>query len=117
MQSIMNCRILICFRKLSLAAIKELKDMGYVAVHWNHNPEDWIHSGDRDKHVLKYVKSSIPKAGMAASGPIILQHDFAPATIRHQKSIIKSLKKKGYTLVPMDKCLGFEAYQSISVDC
>lgn len=91
--------------------------MGYVAVHWSHNPEDWIHSDGRDKHVLEYVKSSIPKAGKANSGPIILQHDFAPATVEHLKDIIKRLKRQGYTLVSMDVCLGLEAYQDRSMDC
>lgn len=62
--------------------------------------------------MLDYVRSSIPKASRATLGPIILQHDFAPATVEYQRRIIKSLQAKGYSLVSMKECLGIEIYQA-----
>ena len=95
---------------LSVAVLEKLRELGYVAVHWNYNPEDWVHGELNDGHVLNYVKNQIPKSQKTGSGPIILQHDIR-ATVRDQPAIIKELKKKGYKLVSLQKCLGIRPYR------
>lgn len=86
--------------------------MGYVAIHWNYNTDDWIHYTEGDSYVMDYIHHEIPYASRrGGNGPIILQHDIIEATIYRQGEIIDALREKGYKLVSMDVCLGMDSYQ------
>ncbi len=81
-------------------------------MHWNVDLEDWKYHQSDPGHMEEEVGRAIPHTARAGGiGPIILQHDNYKATARHQGRIIDLLRRKGYRLVSLSKCLGLPAYQ------
>lgn len=92
--------------------LDKLSEMGYVAIHWNYNTDDWIHFSEGDSYVMDYIYREIPYASSKRNGkgPIILQHDIIESTIYRQGDVVDALREKGYELVSLDVCLGMAPY-------
>lgn len=71
--------------------LKTYADLGYTAVLWSVDPEDWR---DRDS---KIVKKRVVE--QARQNSIILLHDIHPTTGEAVAEIIDGLRAEGYTLV------------------
>lgn len=89
--------------------VKAFRKRGDYLIHWNFNPEDWIYHEEDPNHMLRFTKEELPKA-KRGEGPIILQHDIIERTIEIQVEMIRTIKKKGYIIVPLSKCLGIRPY-------
>ncbi|GAA2527648.1 hypothetical protein GCM10010407_17260 [Rarobacter incanus] len=65
---------------------------------WNVDTQDW-----RNRNAKATTKRALKGA---KRGAIILMHDIHPTTVKAAPTIIKKLKKRGYTLVTVSELLG-----------
>lgn len=79
--------------------------MGYEVVHWNLDTNDWRHPYD----TTPIIDSIYEHDDGSKGSKIVLMHD-KPITVKALESIISFYKKKGYTFVNMEKCLGTNGY-------
>ncbi|MGI6120594.1 MAG: polysaccharide deacetylase family protein [Desulfosporosinus sp.] len=79
--------------------------LGYRVIQWSVDSLDWKRPGATA--VINNVLNGIRPGGGAKAGDIILFHasDSAPDTIGALPTVIKSLKSKGYLLMPVGQLL------------
>jgi polysaccharide deacetylase family sporulation protein PdaB len=85
--------------------ISTANKLGYQVIQWSVDSLDWKRPGPNA--VINNVLNGIRPGNGAKPGDIILFHasDSAPDTIQALPSVIKALKSKGYTLMPVGSLL------------
>jgi len=81
--------------------------MGYKVIQWSVDSLDWKRPGPAA--VINNVINGIRPGQGTKPGAIILFHasDSAPDTVNALPTVIKTLKQKGYELVPVSKLLNY----------
>jgi Predicted xylanase/chitin deacetylase len=79
--------------------------LGYKVIQWSVDSLDWKRPGPNA--VINNVLNGLKPGNGAKPGDIILFHasDSAPDTVQALPTVIKSLKAKGYSLVPIGELL------------
>ena len=85
--------------------VRVVNRMGYEVVNWNLDTNDW-----RSNYATSPIIDSLYAADTGSmDSKIVLMHD-RPVTVQALESVIHFYKKKGYTFVNMEKCLGVKGY-------
>lgn len=91
----------------SSEVVKFLRKMGYKIIQWNLDSDDWRMEHDSPPELARHVNRMI-SSDAHGNSYIILEHDTYRNTVANQLQIIRDIKKKGYKLVSMTECLGYE---------
>lgn len=85
--------------------ISEAHKLGYRVIQWSVDSLDWKRPGA--SAIINNVLNGIKPGGGAKTGDIILFHasDSAPDTPQALPTVIKNLKSKGYSLIPVGQLL------------
>lgn len=93
------------FRSVNDQVASVSSRLGYEIVHWNLDTNDWRTPYD----TTPIIDSLYQHDDGTHSSKIVLMHD-KPITVQALDSIINFYKKKGYSFVNMEKCLGMKGY-------
>ena len=86
--------------------VSQLKDLDYHVIKWNLDSLDWVNHETNPEASVDVIRN-IPKFRKGhRKSYILLQHDTYKETVRHQKKVIRIVRRKGYKLVTMEECLG-----------
>lgn len=86
------------------AVSQTLAEMGYRAVMWNLDTEDWAEvANGTTADIITYTKGLIDS--MYPQSILSLEHDLFNLTTAAVQSIIQYAKAKGYTFIRLDECL------------
>lgn len=91
----------------SSEVVRFLQKMGYRIIQWNIDSDDWRMEHDHPPALARHVDRMI-SSDPDNNNYIILEHDTYRNTVANQLQIIKDIKRKGYRLVSMTECLGYE---------
>lgn len=81
------------------SVVKNAKKMNYYIIQWNVDSLDWMEPG-KEQLIKKVCEHK-----NLAPGSIILMHTGTKCTKQALKQIIRKLKTKGYTFVPVSKLI------------
>ncbi|KAG1441608.1 hypothetical protein G6F56_011401 [Rhizopus delemar] len=90
-------------------ALEVLKDLGYSAVNWDLDTNDWrAHDFDQEKSAYEEMENDSAET----HGHITLEHEVYDQTVNTLVPwAIEYVKAKGYEFVTVSDCIGVEAYQ------
>lgn len=90
------------FGEYNNRVIRTCNDLGYQVIQWSLDSLDWQEPGV--DYIIKRISDNVK------SGDIILMHNNAPDTPAALKSLLPSLKKRGFKIVPLSKLVYKDNY-------
>lgn len=91
----------------SKEVLEKVSNAGYFVTSYNLDSQDYMYGNSTGDEIFQVIKSNLDLIVPPAKGSFIcVQRDILEPSVKQSDMIIEYAKKKGYTAVRLDECIG-----------